>query len=170
MDSPLCPLALLAPLLLVRLLCSSPERAERAKLLSLYLFYHSFVAQFSVNMMYSSSGICQCGKRGKGGEKRSTNKCRGMSLAGDGCAGCQRLLPTCDADGRDAPALSLSLPPLTRPSVRLFVLRSIISPITAITIAAASVVRESGIIGGEKKDGRTGQSRDGQNTVWVNGS
>ena len=55
----------LAPLLLVRLLlCSSPERA---KLLSLFLFYHSFVAQFAGkhDVLFSHPGICQCGKRGE---------------------------------------------------------------------------------------------------------
>ena len=115
MDSPLCPLAL-APLLLACPLALLIPRAGKVALSLSFSFTIPLWRSLRANMMYSS-GICQCGKRGEEAVDRPTSAVRrGMSLAGDGCASCQRLLPTCDADGgRDAPARSpytFARPPL----------------------------------------------------------
>ena len=74
------------------------------------------------NMMYSLFLLWNLSVWETWRSGRPTNKCRrGMSLADDGCASCQRLLPTCDtdADGRADEMLLLSFPPLhVRPTVR----------------------------------------------------
>ena len=133
--------------------CSAHPPSGQSCSLSLFLFYHSFVAQFAGkhDVLFWNLSVWETWRR----SGRPTNKCRPPwdgclwrakdARAANGC--CQHVTRT--DGGRDAPALS----PLTR----LLVLHSIISPITTITIAAAaaSVVRESSQRPGAVSEGRT---------------